>query len=422
MMPSPVYSFPQRVGYKVLALLAQKNAMLHATGKVFRVYDLGDRVLVSFKTDAVDLKKINEEFGHYLSTRLDGRRVVRTNSRGLFMQVSYDIPPARLLNTVPQPLDLGQQPTPYHIPVGVTADGPLWLSLPDANGILVAGSRGMGKSGAVHGMIQALLHGGQVEIYADDGATAMEFGRYADNPHFHYMANFRRDLEKLSSQLAARMGTLRQSGYTNVLTHNASGQERLPLIALVVDEITLLDDDIKETLKRMIQLYRKVGLYAIVATNEPLKAAFEGKSQLTTRICFHVPQHQDSSAALGYVGAEKLPAPQAGEPGRGLILWNGSLTEFQAFRVPNIGREVDLTEAQRHALEDLFAEAEPEAAQTPRSEIEALAESIRERYQPGMSGSRVAELLGKTYGGGWYPKIKKIIEYLSSTSTENAYT
>lgn len=421
-MPTPLYSFPQRVGYKVLALLAQNNAMLHPTGKVFRIYDLGDRVLVSFRTDAVDLKKLNVEFGHYLSTRLDGRRVVRVNSRGMFYLVAVDIPATRLLNPEPQPLDLAQQPTPYHIPVGVTAEGPLWLSLPDANGILVAGSRGMGKSGEVHGMIQALLNGGQVEIYADDGATAMEFGRYADNPHFHYMANFRRDLEKLSNELAARRGTLRQSGYTNVLTHNSAGKERLPLIALIVDEITLLDDDIKETLKRMIQLYRKVGLYAIIATNEPQKAAFEGKSQLTTRICFHVPQHQDSSVALGYVGAEKLPAPQAGEPGRGLILWNGSLTEFQAFRVPGIGREVELSEAQQQALNALFAEAETDAIQTPRSEIEKLADAIRAEWTPGMSKRSVARLLNMEYQGGATYKVDKVIALLSATTTMETYS
>lgn len=418
--------FAERVAYKILALTTELQAARDNNAVLFRIYPLPDRLVVSFETDFIDLGRVGEKFAHFLSTRLGGRTVVITNTRGLYFQIGYDVPATRIFNTTPQPLDFSQQPTPYHVPIGNTETGPLWISLPSANGIFVAGSPGQGKSGAVHGMIQALLYGGQVEIYADDGGAAVEYGRYADNPRFYYMVNVRKNLDTLSNLLASRWEKMRPTGHTQILSYNANyaktDAEKLPLIVLVVDEVTLLDDDVKGQIKRMAQLYRKCGLYPIIATNEPQKAAFAGKSFLPTRICFKVPQHHDSAVALGYAGAEKLPTTAEGQPGQGLIVWNGSLVKFQAFRVPGIGVDAELTDSQKHALDDLFANEAPETTQTPRSEIIELAESIRDKWRPGMNGSAVAELFGKTYGGGWYPKIKKIIEYLSSTSAESRST
>ncbi len=60
--------------------------VIHRRHSLLRL-DAGNRLIVSFDPSAIKLDKVNESFAHDLSTRLKGRKVVRTNSRGLFLQV-----------------------------------------------------------------------------------------------------------------------------------------------------------------------------------------------------------------------------------------------------------------------------------------------------------------------------------------------
>jgi hypothetical protein len=408
------------IASKVLDVLLEKRALADPqdSAVLFDVETWQERYAVAFDPDKIIIPRIDADFIHRLSTRLGGRLVVATNHQCVALQISAELPTALTLEI--QPLDLTAQPSPYHLPIGHTSKGALWIALQDADSVLVAGSRGMGKSGFVHGCIQSLLNGGKVEVYADDGASALEFGRYVNSPRFHYMANVAQELDRLSNLLASRLEILRRSGFTNINTYNAAngGSDNLPPIALVVDEITLLDDELKEKIKRMVQFYRKCGLYPILATNEPLKAALLVKSNLVTRLCFPVPQKSDSQVVIGYSGAEALPRTQPGQPGRGLMVWQGKLMEFQAFRVPNIGRDVALTEEQKSSLGAIFGGTNGPQAQPEKADpIAELAESIRSQWNKDMSGNRTAALLGKPYGGSWKAKIDQVIAYLTSTTS-----
>ena len=179
----------------------------------------------------------------------------------------------------------------------------------------------------------------------------------------------------------------------------------------MVDEIADLDDGLKETIKRMVKLYRACGLYPILATNDPVQSAILVKSNLATRVCFRVPSFNDSITVLGNKGAEKLPD----EIGRGLILWKGRLTEFQSFTV----EYPRLSEA---ALQELAAQVDggkvkPAEAGEP-DEITQLAESIRAQWSPGMTKSAVSRLLGKSYSGAsWTHKVTRVIDHLISSSS-----
>jgi len=91
--------------------------------------------------------------------------VVRTNSRGLFLQVGFETP------AVPQALearqlDLVQQLTPWHVPVGMTVDGPLWISLIEGDSFLIGGSRGKGKTGAFEPPVDRRETEGQMSLIA----------------------------------------------------------------------------------------------------------------------------------------------------------------------------------------------------------------------------------------------------------------
>lgn len=416
-----INSFAQMVGYKCLALIAERKAAKYETGKLFRVYSLPDRLVIAFHPDEIRLDRIGGEFAHFLSTRIQGRRVEVTNHRGLYLQVAFEKPAVEVLPDA-QPLDLSQQPGPLHIPIGPTTKGPLWISLPDAGSIFVAGSTGTGKTRWVHGAIQALLRGGEAEVWATDGKRGAEFGRYLGKLGFRYvdLSAMRRELDILEKQLDERLSFLTGAGWPSLLEYNAAQNDnakKMHYVAFVIDEVADVQDDvIREKLAYMVGKYRASGLFPIFATNNPTKAAVWAKSNLLTRISFAVPSYQDSMTILGYPGAQDL-LRTPNRPGRGLIVWNTRLTEFQSYAVP-----VPMpTEETKARLAEILKAAEWQAAEPEPSNVQSLAESIREQWQPGMSGRAVGDLLGKPYGGAWFAKINAIKEYLATTTRERRF-
>jgi len=406
-----VNRFPLVVAYKTMNLLIERKAILYAGRKAYWVWPLADRVLVIFDPEMVDIGKLNEDFAHKLSTRLNGRLVVRTNSRGLFLQVDPQIPPAPFL-LENKPLDLSLQSTPVHVPVGMTDSGPLWIPFTEGDSYLVGGSRGGGKTGLEHAWIQALLHGGQILIYAWDGKRGAEFGRYAGNENFKLLFRGLKDLQDLEATLRERERLLTESGYPNILLYNEFQKDEPALlpIALFVDEAADLPDQAKDLLKGMIRLYRHVGLYPVIATNQPTQAEVFAKTNLSTRVAFRVPHHNDSITMLGYKGAESLPDVR----GRGLIVWKGRFVQFQSFQVtyPMPSEET----------RQLLANQLPAGNDAPAGdEITQLAESIRSQWHSSMSKRQVGRLLGKEYAGAWTLKIDRVIQHLGATTTETTY-
>lgn len=405
------YDFATLVAYRTLDLLINKKVLLYPNGLAFCVWRRGDRMIVAFNPEAIHLKRIDDDFVHDLSTQLRGRRVVRTNSRGMFLQVGLEIPRAPE-PLVAQALPLSEQPTPWHMPIGMTKNGPLWLSLIEEDSFLIGGSRRKGKSGLTHGMIQALLAGARTQVYAWDGKGGVEFGRYIGMPNFYYIHNAEQGLQRLSNELAARLEQLRASGFPNILTHNQAGKEFITPIALFVDEIAELEDSLKEDVKHMVKFYGAAGLYPVLATNDPVQSAILVKTNLSTRICFAVPSFNDSLTVLGMKGAELL-----NQRGRGLLLLDNKLIEFQSFTVDYPRHDEELFK--RH-IEQLDGETRP-VPTIRRDEISQLAESIRAHWQPVMSKSAVSRLFGKNYAGtSWCRKVDKVIDYLSSTTTPQA--
>lgn len=197
------YNFPTQAAWLTLTLLVQRKALLYPAGVAFYVWQRGERLVIAFDPSAIELNRVNDDFVHTLSTRLHGRRVVRTNTRGLFLQVGFDIPKAQMpLQTVP--LDLSQQPTPWHVPVGITADGPLWIDFLRGTSYLFTGPTGGGKSGLMHCWAQALLHGGETLVYAWDFKDGVEWARYAGREKYFFRINARQLLDELESMLKER--------------------------------------------------------------------------------------------------------------------------------------------------------------------------------------------------------------------------
>lgn len=411
------HNFISIAAHRTLDLLHERKAMLYPDGTVFWVWEREERAVIVFDPNAIDLGKVNEDFAHRLSTRLKGRRVVRTNTRGLFLQIGYEIPPA-VHELAALPLNLDSQPTPFDMPVGETRRGMMWVSLTQGDSFLVAGSRGYGKSNLLQGWIQALLRGGQVLIYAYDGKQGVEFSRYMGLPNFNYISNLAETLRELFALSTERRRVLLKSGFQNIGSYNAAHpKSMIPPVALFVDEAALASEEEREMLVRLVERERDTGFHPIYGTNRPEAATLLVKSNLSTRICFPVPSWNASQMALGMNGAEKLEKV----PGRGLILHRARLTEFQSSHVdlPEPTEEAKaFVDQQAERVSESAIQAQVSEPAAPRDEIAELAEKIRGQWSEGMSKNRVAQLLGwKQYGGGIMQTVNSVIAYLTSTST-----
>ena len=402
-------NFSRIVSQRALDLLTERKAMLFDAGTVFWAWPRDDRLVLIFDPRMIDLRKVNDEFAHYLSTRLQGRRVVRTNSRGLYLQIGYKIPPA-LVDLVSRPLDLRRQPSPYHLPIGMVPNGSdLWISLYDGDSFLVSGTRGMGKTVLLHAWTQAMLSGGAVDVYAYDGKAGAEFARYIGQPHYHMVHDLNDTLARMLAIANERRLTLIASGHPNTRMYNdANPKNALRPIVLIVDEAALTTEEQKRQLIQIVERERATGFYPILATNRPEASALLVKSNLITRISFAVPSWNASHMALGQTGAEALSKT----PGRGLIVFQARVQEFQGFTVtlPD-----PTPEAVQYILDrERMAITQPTAAV---NELTQLAESIREDWNPSLSKRATAAMLGKTYAGSSAAKIDQIIEILGATTT-----
>ncbi len=395
-----------------LNLLNERKARLYPDRKSFYVWPRADRVVVIFDTAVIDIGKVNDDFVHRLSTRLQGRLVALTNSRGLFLQVGYEIPPV-LAELMPTRLNLADQPTAYDMPIGTTYNGKdMWVNLLEGDSFLVAGSRNMGKTGFLHGWIQALLHGGSVEVYGFDGKRGVEFSRYMDHPMFRMAHTLSKALAELKVLAAERRKVLLASGKPNILMYNET-HPVVPIlpIALFIDEAALTNDAEKAMLVEIVERERDTGIYPVLATNRPEAAALLVKTNLVTRVCFPVPSWNASQMVLGMNGAEALPKVQ----GRGLIIFKARVTEFQAFRVTY---PEPTEETVKVMLERDQAETESEAAVIEPSPVSKVdADRVMELYGTGKSISAITRELTGQDGGRVWTRVKKQVETLVTTAT-----
>ena len=274
-------------------------------------------------------------FRAQLSSTLHGTPITYSNSTG-FRLVAILEDNSRL--GLQQPLNLAQQPGPLYVPIGDRLDGrALWLSLITMDSVLVGGSRRMGKTRLLHGWIQALLHGGQAQLYLWDGKpNCTEFGRYASaGATVIGEMNLAQGVREVSRGMRERAQLFAQAGVVDFQAYLALGKSLAPLV-LIIDEVAAISlqpdsDQILRQIEDLISRGGAFGIYPVLATQRPTANAVRGisKTNLSTRISLPVPSHNDSQIILERVGAEKLPKVK----GRLAIVWDAKLIEAQSYRV-----------------------------------------------------------------------------------------
>ncbi len=187
--------------------------------------------------------------------------------------------------------------------------------------LLIAGSTGSGKSVGLNTMICSLLYKAtpaDVRFLLID-PKRLELGVYEKIPHL--LAPVVTDAKEASARLKwivgkmdARYKQLQAKAVRNIEGYNKEvpREERLPYWVVVVDELADLmmvsAGEVQNSLIRLAQIARAVGIHLIVATPRPSVDVVTGliKANFPTRIAFQVASKVDSRTVLDANGAEQL--------------------------------------------------------------------------------------------------------------------
>ncbi|MGA7829364.1 MAG: DNA translocase FtsK [Terracidiphilus sp.] len=198
--------------------------------------------------------------------------------------------------------------------------------------VLIAGSTGSGKSVAINAMIMSLLYRttpAQVRLILVD-PKRVELGMYEGVPHLftpiitepklaaNALRNAVREMERRLKLLATRsVRNIDQynklfEGVMPSLFDDGPAEEPLPYIVIIIDELSdlmMLDRaNVEESITRLAQMARAVGIHLILATQRPSVDVITGliKANVPTRISFRLATKVDSRTILDTNGAESL--------------------------------------------------------------------------------------------------------------------
>jgi len=189
--------------------------------------------------------------------------------------------------------------------------------------LLVAGTTGAGKSACVNAMLSSILlratpH--EVRLVLVD-PKQVELNHYEGIPHLltpvitspRMAANA---LQNLVKEMEQRYGTMSLARTRSLPELNRSREQRgeppLPYILCVIDELADLmmvaPADVEDSIIRLAQKARAVGVHLVLATQSPRVDVITGmiKANVPSRIAFAVSSQTDSRVILDQNGAESL--------------------------------------------------------------------------------------------------------------------
>src|SRR5215218_5535078 len=246
--------------------------------------------------------------------------------------------------------------------------------------LLVAGTTGAGKSGAVNAMLSSILlratpH--EVRMVLVD-PKQVELNHYDSIPHLltpvitsprkaaTALQNLVREMEQRYSYMSlARTRSLVELNKVR----ERRGEPPLPYVLSVIDELADLmmvaPADVEDSIIRIAQKARAVGIHLVLATQSPRVDVITGmiKANVPSRIAFSVSSQTDSRVILDQNGAETLL-------GMGDMLFS----PVGSSRLQRIqGAFIDESEIAK-LTEDWRKQGEPEFHEELLEEVEEVAE------------------------------------------------
>ncbi len=221
------------------------------------------------------------------------------------------------------------------IALGKTIDGLNYIAdLAKMPHLLIAGATGAGKSVGVNALVMSILFKAKPDevkfIMVDP--KRLELGLYADIPHLAtpIITDPKRAAVSLKwavSEMERRYKDLAGWGVRNIDGYNTEVKRRnsvehfddngepwrpLPYIVIIIDELADLmmvsGKDVEESITRLAQMARAVGIHLVLATQRPSVDVITGliKANFPSRISFRVSSKVDSRTIIDANGAESL--------------------------------------------------------------------------------------------------------------------
>jgi S-DNA-T family DNA segregation ATPase FtsK/SpoIIIE len=254
--------------------------------------------------------------------------------------------------------------------------------------LLVAGTTGAGKSGAINAMLASVLlraspH--EVRLVLVD-PKQVELNHYESIPHLltpvitspRMAANALQNLVKEMESRYGIMSLARTRGLVELNKARAKrGEAPLPYILCVIDELADLmmvaPADVEDSIIRLAQKARAVGIHLVLATQSPRVDVITGmiKANVPSRIAFSVSSQTDSRVILDQNGAESLL-------GQGDMLFSpvgtSRLQRIQGAYIDErqIAKLTDMwrRQGEPELREELLEEVEPEAPEKGPDEFD----------------------------------------------------
>jgi S-DNA-T family DNA segregation ATPase FtsK/SpoIIIE len=229
--------------------------------------------------------------------------------------------------------------SPLTVALGKDINGRMKIAALDSMPhLLIAGSTGSGKSVMLNSLIMSILYKAtpqQVRLIMVD-PKRLEFGLYEGIPHL--LTPVITDPKKATNalrnavlEMERRLKLLASLGVRNIDQYNKKVRqlqaqprnlfddeteepvlEPIPYILILIDELAdlmmLERANVEETVTRLAQMARAVGMHLVLATQRPSVDVITGliKANFPSRISFRVATRVDSRTVLDVMGAEHL--------------------------------------------------------------------------------------------------------------------
>jgi S-DNA-T family DNA segregation ATPase FtsK/SpoIIIE len=317
--------------------LAAKSAEFGVLGTVVEIHPGPVVTTYEFKPDAgIKYSKV-VGLGDDLALALEAEsiRIDRMSGRGTVgIEIPNDVRETISLRTIIESDVFKRAPGRLTLALGKTVSGEVCVTdLATMPHLLIAGATGTGKSVGLNCMIASILFKAtpdEVKMILID-PKRLELGVYEEIPHLlapvvtdpKIAANVLKwavgEMEKRIRKLASE-GVRNIEQFNNIIrAEKGSGRtdedgELRPLhyIVIVIDELADLmmvsSHDVEESITRLAQMARAVGIHLILATQRPSVDVLTGliKANFPSRISFRVAARVDSRTILDSIGAERL--------------------------------------------------------------------------------------------------------------------
>jgi DNA segregation ATPase FtsK/SpoIIIE, S-DNA-T family len=215
------------------------------------------------------------------------------------------------------------------VPLGKNLSGEIiYMNIVEMPHVLIAGATNSGKSSCLNSIIISLLmkvRPGEVKFIMID-PKMVELSIYNGIPHLlsPVVINPKKAASALQwavEEMEKRFRVLVERNYKSLAEYNKdavknkdkeNGSKPLPYIIIFIDELAdlmmIAASEVEDSICRIAQMGRAVGMHLVIATQRPSVNIITGliKANIPSRIAFMVTSNIDSRVILDCSGADKL--------------------------------------------------------------------------------------------------------------------